>query len=250
MQVIEARERISGKENSGSYGADLLGLMMSKQVGDNGYNVQDVRMTLEEIVDECKIFYFAGHETTSSLLTWTMILLGMHQDWQVRGRKEVLEVCGKNAYPDADSVNRLKIVGMILNEALRLYPPVAVIRRQTYKPMKLGSLSLPAGIQLILPILAIHHDPTFWGNDAKEFNPSRFGQGIAKAAKHPLAFMPFGIGPRICVGQNFALLEAKVVLAMILQKFSFVTSPSYAHAPHLVVTMQPQHGAQVILTMN
>jgi cytochrome P450 len=116
--------------------------------------------------------------------------------------------------------------------------------------MKLGRLSIPAGIGLLLPILAIHHDPSLWGNDAKEFNPSRFSEGIAKAAKHPLAFMPFGNGPRICVGQNFALLEAKVVLAMVLQQFSFVTSPSYAHAPILVLTMQPQHGAQVILHMN
>jgi len=250
MQVIEARERIAGKEKSGSYGADLLGLMMSTKKIQVGGNVQDVRMTTEEIVDECKIFYFAGHETTSSLLTWTMILLGMHQDWQERARKEVLEVCGKNAYPDADSVNRLKIVAMILNEALRLYPPAVLLRRQTYKPMKLGSLSIPAGIGLLLPILAIHHDPSLWGNDAKEFNPSRFSEGIAKAAKHPLAFMPFGNGPRICVGQNFALLEAKVVLAMVLQQFSFVTSPSYAHAPIVVLTMQPQHGAQVILHMN
>jgi len=250
MQVIEARERIAGKEKSDSYGDDLLGLMMSAKKIQVGGIVQDVRMTTDEIIDECKIFYFAGHETTSSLLTWTMILLGMHEDWQARGREEVLEVCGKNAYPDADSVNRLKIVGMILNEALRLYPPAVLLQRQTYKPMKLGRLSIPAGTVLQLPIIAIHHDPSLWGNDAKEFNPSRFGEGIAKASKHPLAFMPFGNGPRICVGQNFALLEAKVVLAMVLQQFSFVTSPSYAHAPALVLTMQPQHGAQVILNMN
>jgi len=179
-----------------------------------------------------------------------MILLGMHQDWQAYGRKEVLEVCGKNAYPDADSLNHLKIVGMILNEALRLYPPVVFVKRVTYKPMKLGRLSLPAGIELLLPIIAIHHDPALWGTDAKEFNPARFGEGIGRAAKHPLAFMPFGTGPRICIGQNFALLEAKVALAMILQQFSFVTSPSYAHAPILLVTMQPQHGAQVIIHKN
>ena len=115
--------------------------------------------------------------------------------------------------------------------------------------MKLGSLSIPAGTQLVLPVLAIHHDQDLWGSDANEFNPARVSDGIAKAAKHPLAFMPFGFGPRICVGQNFALLEAKVVLAMILQRFSFVTSPSYAHAPALAITMKPEHGVQVILKM-
>lgn len=99
----------------------------------------------------------------------------------------------------------------------------------------------------MIPILGTHDDPALWGNDANEFNPGRFSEGIAKAAKHPFAFLPFGSGPRTCVGQNFALMEAKVVLAMVLQRFSFVTSPSYAHAPALIFAVQPQHGAQVIL---
>lgn len=136
---------------------------------------------------------------------------------------------------------------MILNEALRLYPPAVVMLRQAVKSVKLGRLSIPAGTQLILPILVTHHDPALWGNDANEFNPGRFSEGIAKAARHPFAFLPFGSGPRICVGQNLALMEAKVVLAMVLQRFSFVTSPSYAHAPAVTFTLQPLHGAQVIL---
>jgi len=249
-QVIEARERSANMEESGICGTDLLSLMISSRNKQLGGKLQDVRMTTEEIIDECKTFYFAGHETTSILLTWTMILLGMHQDWQEHGRKEVLEVCGKNGVPNADSVNHLKIVGMILHEALRLYPPVSSLHRQACKPMKLGRLSIPAGTHLFFPILAIHHDQSLWGNDANEFNPARFSEGIAKAVKHPLAFMPFGFGPRVCVGQNFALLEAKVVLAMILQQFSFVTSPSYVHAPGMFLTTRPQHGAQVILHMN
>lgn len=139
---------------------------------------------------------------------------------------------------------------MIINEALRLYPPAVFLRRQACEPTKLGRLSIPTGIQLELPILAIHHDPALWGNDANDFNPGRFSEGIAKAAKHPMAFMPFGTGPTICVGQNFALLETKLVLAMILQKFSFGTSPAYTHAPMLLVTLKPQYGAQVIFHMD
>ncbi|GLJ51795.1 hypothetical protein SUGI_1100430 [Cryptomeria japonica] len=97
--------------------------------------------------------------------------------------------------------------------------------------MKHGRLSIIVGTQLFIPIVGIHHDPALWGNDANDFNPRRFGEGVAKAAKHPMAFRPFGVGPTICAGQNFALLKAKFVLAMILQKFSFLTSPSYTHAP-------------------
>ncbi|XP_057870268.2 cytochrome P450 734A1 [Cryptomeria japonica] len=250
-QVIDAREKTAITEKNGRYGADLLGLMMSeskKQVGVNGNS--NAGLCTEEIIDECKTFYFAGHETTSVLLTWTIILLGIHQDWQERGRREVVEVCGRNNDPDPDSLSRLKIVGMIINETLRLYPPAMFLLRQACEPMKLGKLSIPAGTELFIPILAIHHDPALWGNDAKDFNPGRFSEGIAKAAKHPMAFMPFGAGPTICVGQNFALLEAKLVLAMILQNFYFVTSPSYAHAPMSSATLRPQYGAPVIFRMD
>ncbi|GLJ51768.1 hypothetical protein SUGI_1100050 [Cryptomeria japonica] len=250
-QVIDAREKTDGMKKTGSYGADLLGFMMSQskdQMGVNGRS--NGGLSTEEIIDECKTFYFAGHETTSLLLTWSIILLGIHQDWQEKGRREALQVCGKNNYPDADSLSRLKIVGMIINEALRLYPPAVFLSRHASEQTKLGKLSIPAGTQFMLPILAIHHDPSLWGSDAKDFNPGRFSEGIAKAAKHPMAFMPFGAGPTICVGQNLALLEEKLVLAMILHKFSFVTSPSYTNAPSLLITLKLEYGAQVIFRMD
>lgn len=249
IEVIKRRERSVVIEKSGSYGNDLLGLMMSPKKQRVGGKLQDVCMTNEELVDECKTMYLAGHAATSNLLAWAMLLLGMNQEWQERARNEVFEVFGKDVYPDADNLNRLKIVGMIINETLRLYPPAVGTLRQAVKPVKLGKLSIPGGTELFIPILGMHHDPALWGNDANEFNPGRFSEGIAKAAKHPFAFLPFGSGPRICVGQNFALMEAKVVLAMVLQRFSFVISPSYAHAPAFAFTLQPQHGVQVILQM-
>ncbi|XP_057827302.2 cytochrome P450 CYP72A616 isoform X2 [Cryptomeria japonica] len=193
---------------------------------------------------------YAGQETTTILLTWTMILLGMHQDWQELARKEVLEVCGKTDFPNADTVNGLKIMGMIFNESLRLYPPIIALLRKTEKPMKLGRLSIPAGTQLQIPILEMHHDPSLWGDNVNEFNPERFREGISKAAEHPIAFMPFSLGPRVCIGQNFALIEAKVALTLILQQFFFVISPNYIHAPVHSFTLKPQFGAQVILHMN
>ncbi|KAK3164839.1 hypothetical protein QOZ80_1AG0025490 [Eleusine coracana subsp. coracana] len=136
---------------------------------------------------------------------------------------------------------------MVLHEVLRLYPPILLVSRETYQKSELGGVEYPPGVVFTLPIACIHHDPDVWGEDVDRFRPERFAEGVSKASKDAPAFFPFGWGPKICVGQNFALLEAKIGLAMILQHFLFELSPSYSHAPCAVSTLQPQHGAQIKL---
>jgi PHYB activation tagged suppressor 1 len=136
---------------------------------------------------------------------------------------------------------------MIINETLRLYPPaVATIRRAKMDVQLSNGCMIPRDMELLVPIMAIHHDTRFWGSDAAQFNPARFADGTARAAKHPLAFIPFGLGCRMCVGQNLARLEAKLTMAILLQRFDIRASPDYIHAPTVLMLLYPQYGAPVI----
>ncbi|KAK3022337.1 hypothetical protein RJ639_047042 [Escallonia herrerae] len=198
---------------------DLLGILMES----NFTEIQEhgIGMSIEEVISECKLFYFAGSSTTSSLMVWTMVLLSQHPDWQARAREEVFQVSG-NGKLDFAAINSLKT------------------------PTKLGSMTLPARVEFTLPTLLLHQDIELWGEDAKEFKPERFSEGLSHATKGKLSFLPFGGGPRICIGQNLAMIEAKMAIATILRHFSFELSPAYAHAPFPFFTLHPQHGAPLI----
>ncbi|CDP19608.1 unnamed protein product [Coffea canephora] len=234
-------ERLKEIQTGEATSDDLLGILLESNLNEIRQRGNKNGMSLEEVIEECKLFYLAGQETTSGLVVWTLILLSQHFDWQARARDEVLQVFDNNeAY--ISKLNHLKIVTMILNEVLRLYPPAAMLFRMIPE-----ELSLPEGMFIFVAPVLLQQDKDLWSDDAKEFNPERFSEGVSKATKGNLSFFPFGWGPRTCIGQNFATLEAKMALALILRRFSWELSPSYAHAPQVVLTLQPQYGAQLIL---
>ncbi|KAJ1415455.1 Cytochrome P450 [Sesbania bispinosa] len=178
------------------------------------------------IIDNCKNMFFAGHETTAITSSWCLMLLAINQDWQDRVRAELT---------------------MVIQETLRLYPTGAYVVRTAYDDINLKGILIPKGMNIQIPIAVLQHDPELWGPDVHKFNPQRFANGVLGACKIPQAFMPFGIGARICVGQHLAMIELKVILSLILLKFRFTLSSSYCHSPAFHLVIEPGQG--VVLNM-
>lgn len=198
------------------------------------------------IVDNCKTMYFAGHETTATTAAWSLMLLAAYPDWQARARVEVLEVCG-GRIPAADDLRNMKVLTMIIQETLRLYPPAVFVARAALQDARLKDIQVPKGLDIQIPVPLLHQNPDFWGPDAHRFNPERFANGTGAACKAQHAYMPFGFGARVCLGQYFAMVELKVILSLMLSKFSFSLSPAYRHSPAIRLVIQPEHGVKLLL---
>ncbi|CAN1794909.1 Cytochrome P450 CYP749A22 [Linum perenne] len=238
MQMVKTRE---GKEKNGEFealGNDYLGLLIKASREED----RSIKISMEELIDECRILYVTGQETINSLLSWTILLLAIHQEWQEAAREEVINQFGVEKSLDDDGIARLKIVGMIINETLRLYPPVySGFIRDVHRDVRIGKLIVPAGIQVHIPIMTCHHDPKIWGNDVHLFKPDRFSEGIAKATNNNR------MGPHMCAGFNYAMNETKITISMILQRFTFTLSHDYIHSPSHGMILRPEKGIQVIL---
>ncbi|KAK8959246.1 Cytochrome P450 734A1 [Platanthera guangdongensis] len=242
LKLIMAREQRKESGDGDGYGDDLLGSFMRA-------HHETGSITVDDIVDECKTFYFAGQETSSIMLSWASFLLAINTDWQDKVRMEVKQLFGDRSPSSEDSaaIARLKTMTMVLNEALRLYPPILNVLRTVARDCKVGDVLLPKGMHIQISQLVVHHDPSTWGEEGQLFSPEKFADGVAGATASGAAFFPFGFGPRFCVGQGLAMLEAKVTLAMILQRYSFTLSPAYAHSPVSRLTCRPLHGIQAVL---
>ena len=129
---------------------------------------------------------------------------------------------------------------MSLLETLRLYNPVPLVARRTTSDANLTKIKVPKGAMIVIPIAMLHRDKEVWGADSNEFNPMRFENGISRAAKHANSLLAFSYGPRVCSGQNFAMIEVQMVMAMILKRFSFALSPKYVHKPANFLTLTPK----------
>ncbi|XP_061532764.1 thromboxane-A synthase [Phycodurus eques] len=178
-------------------------------------------ITEDEIVGQAFVFLLAGHETSSSTLAFTCYLLAIHPECQRRVQEEVDDFFSKHESPDYTNVQELKYLDMVVCEALRLYPPGFRFSREIEQDCVVNGVSLPKGALLEIPAGFLHYDPEHWPEPEK-FIPERFTPE-AKASRHPFVYLPFGAGPRNCVGMRLAQLEIKMALVCLFHRFNIIT---------------------------
>lgn len=232
---ILARRRADGAQ-----GADITARLINARDPDTGAPMSDA-----QLIDNLLTFLAAGHETTAKALTWTLYLLARAPDWQARVAEEVVRVAGQ-APLTAAHLERLVVTAQVVKEGMRLYPPAPVISRVNTAPMQFDDREISVGTILIIPIYAIHRHRQLW--DAPEaFDPERFAPD--QEAKHRRAqFMPFGFGPRICIGMSFAMMEMTLLLATFVRAMHFAWDGVHKPEPINRITLRPRGGMPLILS--
>ncbi|MBY5934475.1 cytochrome P450 [Tateyamaria omphalii] len=211
---------------------DLLDLLMAGEDPKSGR-----KMTTAELRDNLLTFIVAGHETTALTLAWSMYLLAFDPEVQDRAREEAQSVLQGRAAMGED-VAALPFIRAIIDEALRLYPPAGMVSRTAMADDVLCGREIRKGDTCIIPIYALHRSKLLWDNpDA--FDPDRFAD---RKSVDRYAYMPFGDGPRICIGASFALQEAVIILATLISRFRFTPVPGKAPEPVMILTLRPEGG--------
>lgn len=231
-QAIEAR-KASGPRPV----PDLLDLLLAGEDPKSGR-----RMTTPELRDNLLTFIVAGHETTALTLSWALYLCAFDPAVQQAARAEAQAVLGDRAATSAD-LGALPLTRRIVDETLRLYPPAAFLSRTAQAEDLLCGREVRPGDTVILPIYALHRHHKLW-QEPHRFNPARFAD---PKAIDRFAYLPFGDGPRICIGANFALQEAVIILATLLARFRFALVPGKAPKPVMILTLRPEGGVWLMV---
>ncbi|MGH3432929.1 MAG: cytochrome P450, partial [Thermocrispum sp.] len=225
--MITARRTQGGQHGQ----EDLLDMLLAARDADSGEPMPE-----QQIRDELMTFMLAGHETTSTALSWTLMLLSQHPRARERLEAEVDQLLS-GRLPTAEDAGKLEWTTAVLEESMRLYPPAWMFEREAQADDELDGVPVPAGSIVATPPYLIHRNRQHWPNP-EGFEPERFLPG-AGAGRHRLAYLPFGAGRRICVGSGFAMLEATLLLAAIVQRFRLDLAPGYRPALNPTVTLRP-----------
>eukprot|EP00455_Lapot_gusevi_P030418 TRINITY_DN3273_c0_g1_i3.p1 TRINITY_DN3273_c0_g1~~TRINITY_DN3273_c0_g1_i3.p1 ORF type:complete len:497 (-),score=116.61 TRINITY_DN3273_c0_g1_i3:90-1580(-) len=238
-EVIQDRK--SGRTKALLGEQDLLDMILTGKY-ETGETMSD-----ELVRHECVVFVLAGHETTSNFLAWFMHSMCLYPEALELVQKEIAEVVG-NQVPTLELLAQLPVLESVLNETFRLNPVLTWLGRYSLQEHTVGNVTIPADVSCQMMVYHIHRHPTYW-EEPETFQPLRFLRDTEHGRKrHPASFMPFGAGPRMCVGSSFAFLEAKVIVVMLLQRFNFKLSAGQKIVPQVAITLRARYGITLELT--
>ena len=227
-------ELIARRKAAGAKSDDLLSTLINHPEMDDDL-VRDQLLTM----------LIAGHDTSTALLAWALLLLGQHPKALARARKEVdIVLPDPHRPPTHDELRQLEFLDAIIKETLRLYPPIHIGNRQTAESVEIQGYTIPKGTRVMYSIYLSHRDPEYW-SAPNEFIPERFFKDQA-VKRPPLTYVPFGGGPRNCIGAAFSQIEAKIVLSQILQRFDLTLQDDRVH-PHMGATLEPRPGVLMLV---
>jgi cytochrome P450 len=234
VKSIIAEHRSTGKDTG-----DLLSMLLLAQDEDGS------QMSDQQLHDEVLTLLLAGHETTANALVWACYLLSQHPEVAQKLHDEVDTVLGQRA-PTLEDLPRLQYVDMVIKETLRIYPPAWILGRQAVQDVELGGYEIQKGSMAFVSPYIQHHDPR-WFEQPEEFRPERFSEENEKKIRAH-AYIPFGAGPRVCIGSRFTLTEQKVVLTLLAQKCKLVLAPDQKVEMEPLITIRPKGGMRMIIT--
>lgn len=227
-RIIEERRKEQQPAN------DLLSMLLHSRYEDTGEPMSD-----KQLRDEAITLFAAGHETSSNGLSWIFYLLSQHRDIFQKLKSEVDIVLGDKT-PAFEDLRKLTYTMQVINEGMRLYPPAFAVGREPLEDDEILGVHIPKGSVVFLSICGVHRDPQYWERP-DEFYPEHFTPENEKNRPR-MAFMPFGAGPRMCIGNHFALMEMQLLLAMLVRRFDFELVSNVPVVPQPLITLKPKYG--------
>ena len=230
---------IAERRGTPEAGNDLLSLLMEARFADDEGDGSGAGLTDEQVRDETVTIFAAGHETTAVTLIWTWYLLATHPERQARFHAELDDVIGDRE-PTLDDLPKLEFMDQVITEALRLYPPIWFWGRMAFESFDLGEYHIPVGAFLLAPQLIAQRDARFF-EGPNEFRPERWTAEF-RAGLPQFAYYPFGGGPRRCIGEGFAMMEAKLILATIGRRWAMRHDPKHRAEALPLISLRPKGG--------
>jgi cytochrome P450 len=230
---------IRERRESGATSHDLLSMLMQARDDETGEQMNDRLLR-----DEVATLMLAGHETTANALSWTWMLLSHHPEVLKKLQTELQQVLGDRP-PTIEDLSRLQYTDWVVKESMRLYPPVAIFGREVVRDTTVGDYEITAGTVIMISQWVMHRSPTYF-DDPESFKPERWDNNLERSLPRGV-YIPFGDGPRVCIGKGFALMEAVLLLAAIAQKFQIEVIPEFEIVPQASITLRPETGIQVRL---